>query len=63
MISRIAWSCNGVLSVMRVSNLHNHIITLEFSELIQLKFAHRIYCIENYDRKSLKSRLNSRSRE
>jgi len=55
---RIVWSCNGFSRVMRASNLHNY-ITLEFSELMQLKFVQRIYFIENNDR-SLKSRLNSR---
>ena len=49
------------LSAMHASNLHTHIT--EFSELIQLEFVHRIYCIENYDKRSLKSRLNSRMRE
>ena len=53
------WRCNGVLSVMGASNLHEH-ITLGFSELIQLKFVHCFYCIENYDEAC---RLNPHLRE
>jgi len=47
---------------MRASNLQNR-NTLELFELVQLKFVHRIYCIESYHRRSLKSRLDYCLRE